>query len=582
MALQDLMELSLSKGGKKMGLSEERIRGSLPVIRQYVAFWREYPDMFVEFLCGESNPENFHLFFYQRLFLRAVMRHRYAYATFPRAYSKSFLSVLILMLRCVLFPGAHLFVTTGGKEQAAGIAREKAEELCKLIPGLKNEIDWTRGASKASKNMVEYLFKNGSKLDIMAAQQSSRGKRATGGLVEECILVDQTLLNEVIIPTMNVDRRLADGSRHEEEVINKSQIYVTTAGWKNSFAYEKLIQTLIQQITDPGQAIVLGGTWRVPVMEKLLRKSFIEELKLDGTYNDSSFAREYESEWSGDAENAFFSAEKFDKHRVLLQPEYEWSGRSSKNAYYVLGVDVGRLNCTTEVCVFKVTPQVQGASLKTLVNIYTYDAEDFEIQSINIKKLFYKYKCRIAAIDANGLGAGLIDFMTKAQLDPETGEELPPFGVEGGTADDAVEPYKKIKGPGVEDNAIFLIKANAPINTEAHAYVQTQLASGKIKFLIDEGQAKVKLMSTKMGQQMDNDKRAEYLKPFTLTTILREQMLNLVEENEGVNIILKQSSKSIKKDKFSAFEYGLYYIKLDEDKRKKRKKRNIADMMFYT
>ena len=582
MALQDLMELSLSKGGKKMGLSEERIRESLPIIRQYIAYWREYPDMFVEFLCGPTNPENFHLFFYQRLFLRAVMRHRYAYATFPRAYSKSFLSVLILMLRCVLYPGAHLFVTTGGKEQAAGIAREKAEELCKLIPGLKNEIDWSRGASKASKNMVEYIFKNGSKLDIMAAQQSSRGKRATGGLVEECILVDQTLLNEVIIPTMNVDRRLADGSRHEEEVINKSQIYVTTAGWKNSFAYEKLIQTLIQQITDPGQAIVLGGTWRVPVMEKLLRKSFIEELKLDGTYNDSSFAREYESEWSGDAENAFFSAEKFDKHRVLLQPEYEYSGRSNKNAYYILGVDVGRYGCTTEVCIFKVTPQVQGASLKTLVNIYTYDAEDFEVQAINIKKLFYKYKARIAAIDANGLGAGLIDFMTKAQVDPETGDELPPFGVEGGTSEDAVEPYKKIKGPGVEDNAIYLIKANAPINTEAHAYVQTQLASGKIKFLIDEGQAKVKLMSTKMGQQMDNDKRADYLKPFTLTTILREQMLNLVEENEGVNIILKQASKSIKKDKFSAFEYGLYYIKQDEDKKKKRKKRNIADMMFYT
>ena len=35
---------------------------------------------------------------------------------------------------------------------------------------------------------------------------------------------------------MNVDRRLADGTRHEEETVNKSQIYVTTAGWKNSFA----------------------------------------------------------------------------------------------------------------------------------------------------------------------------------------------------------------------------------------------------------------------------------------------------------------------------------------------------------
>ena len=38
-------------------------------------------------------------------------------------------------------------------------------------------------------------------------------------------------------------------------------------------------------------------------------------------------------------------------------------------------------------------------------------------------------------------------------------------------------------------------------------------------------------------------------------------MLNLVESNEGVNIILKQASRGIKKDKFSAFIYGLYYIK---------------------
>lgn len=583
MALSDLLELSKNKNiSKKVGISEERIREQIPIIREYISFWREYPDIFVEFLCGESNPENFNLFFYQRVFLRAVMRHRYAYATFPRAYSKSFLSVLILMLRCVLFPNSHLFVTTGGKEQAAGIAKEKAEELCKLIPGLKNEIDWTRGQTKTSKNMVEYKFKNGSRLDIIAAQQSSRGKRSTGGLMEECILIDQTLLNEVIIPTMNVDRRLPDGSRHEEEVINKSQIYVTTAGWKNSFAYEKLIQILIQQIIEPKEAVVLGGTWRVPVMEKLLKKSFIEELKLDGTYNDSSFAREYESEWSGDAENAFFSAEKIDKHRVLLQPEYEFSGRSNKNAFYILAVDVGRLKCTTEVCIFKVTPQVQGSSLKTLVNLYSYEAEDFEQQAINIKKLYYKYKAKTAVIDANGLGVGLVDFMTKAQIDPETGEELRAFGVGGGTSEDIVEQYKKIRGENIENDAMYLIKATAPINTEAHSYVQTQLFSGKIKFLIDESQAKVKLMSTKKGQQMTSEERGEYLLPFTLTTILREQMLNLVEENEGVNIILKQSNRSIPKDKFSAFEYGLFYIKQDEDRRKKRKKSGISKMMFFT
>lgn len=575
MALSDLMELSLSKG-KKIGLSEERIKEQIPALRQYVSFWREYPDIFVDFLCGE-NPEHFQLYFYQRVFLRAVMRHRYAYATFPRAYSKSFLSVLILMIRCILYPGSHLFVTTGGKEQAAGIAKEKVEELCKLIPGIKNEIDWTRGVSKSSKDNVEYIFKNKSKLDIMAARQSSRGKRATGGLVEECILVDQTMLNEVIIPTMNVNRRLPDGTRHEEEVVNKSQIFVTTAGWKNTFAYEKLLQTLIQQIIEPDEAIVLGGTWRVPVMEKLLQKSFIEELKLDGTYNDASFAREYESEWSGDAENAFFSSEKIDKYRVLLQPEYEFSGRSSKSAYYILGIDVGRKGCTTEVCVIKVTPQPQGSSLKSLVNIYSFDEEHFEQQAINIKKLYYKYRARAIAIDANGLGIGLIDYMVKGQEDVD-GTYFPPFGVDN----DEEGFYKKFRTDDMEKDALFLIKANAPINTEAHTYVQTQLFSGKIKLLIDEQAAKNKLMGTKAGQTMDPNKRAEYLKPFVHTSILREQMLNLVEENEGVNIILKQSTKSVKKDKFSAFEYGLYYIKQEEERKRKRRHGNIAQMMFFT
>lgn len=579
MALADLLKLSTLQT-KKKGISEERLKAQIPVFRKYIAYWREYPDMFVEFLCGGPNApaDTLHLYFYQRVFLRVVMRHRQAYATFPRAYSKSFLSVLVLLLRCVLFPNSHLFVTTGGKEQAAGILKEKVDELCKLIPGMRNEIDWSRGKTKSGKDNIEIIFKNGSKLDIMAARQSSRGKRATGGLMEECILIDQTLLNEVIIPTMNVDRRLPDGTRHKEETVNKSQIYVTTAGWKSSFAYEKLIELVIKMVIEPDEAFVLGGTWRVPVLEGLLQRTFVNDLKTSGTYNDASFAREYESEWSGDAENAYFSVERFDKYRVLLQPEYEYSGRSNKSAYYVIGVDVGRKGCTTEAVVIKVTPQAQGTSLKSVVNIYTYDEEHFETQAINLKKLYYKYKARKLVIDGNGLGIGLLDYMVKGQVDPETGDFLPDFGVEN----DEDKFYKKYKTENTETDAIYVIKANMPINTEAHSYVQTQLSSGKIKFLIDESQAKVKLLGTKIGQTMDPEKRNDYLKPFVETTILREQMLNLIEDNEGVNIILKMANRSVGKDKFSAFEYALYYIKQEEDSRKKKRGRKISDFMFFS
>lgn len=488
---------------------------------------------------------------------------------------------MVLMLRCVLYPNSHLFVTTGGKEQAASITVAKIEEICRLIPALQNEIDWSRGVSKKSKDNVNYVFKNGSVIDILAARETSRGQRRTGGLMEECVLIDQTALNEIIIPTTNVNRLLPDGTRNSEEVVNKSQIYITTAGWKNSFAYERLIELLIQSLIDPNEVMIMGGTYETPVKEGLLDEDFVEQLKLQGTFSEDSFDREYRSKWCGDAQNAFYSSEKFDKHRVLSQPEHEYSGRSSKSAYYVIGVDVGRYNCTTEACIFKVTPQIQGAAIKSLVNIFTYEAEHFEEQAIHIKKLYYKYHAKCLAVDANGLGAGFVDFMVKAQVDPDTNDILPPFGVCGGTSEEAVNPYKKIRGGDVEEDAMYLIKANAPINTEAYSYAQTQMSSGKVKFLKDETQAKLKLLDTKVGQNMTVDQRNEYLRPFILTTILREQMLNLVEENEGVNIILKQASKSIKKDKFSAFIYGLYYIKQEEDRKTRKKKRNISDFLFF-
>ena len=79
---------------------------------------------------------------------------------------------------------------------------------------------------------------------------------------------------------------------------------------------------------------------------------------------------------------------------------------------------------------------------------------------------------------------------------------------------------------------------------------------------------------------MTPEKRADYLRPFTLTSILKEEIMNLKEENEGTNIILKQDNKRIGKDKFSSLEYALYYIRELEESKKKKKKFRISDYMF--
>lgn len=193
----DLLLADDTKQLQKVEITPDRIKAQLGEITKAASFWREYPDKFIDFMKGPNSK--FNLFFYQRVFLRSVMRNRYAYATFPRAYSKSFLSIMALLTRCILYPGAKLFITSGGKEQAANIAREKIDEILDLIPGFKREIDWKQ-TNLNGKDYVRVVFKNGSKLDIVAASQRTRGGRRHGGLIEEAILVDGVLLNEVILP----------------------------------------------------------------------------------------------------------------------------------------------------------------------------------------------------------------------------------------------------------------------------------------------------------------------------------------------------------------------------------------------
>lgn len=580
MGLSDLLKTA-NKHGHEEEISKEKILEHLDEYRELIAFWRVYPDKLIDYYCS-LNPDNtFHFFFYQRLFLRAIFRHKYVYATFVRAWSKSFMSVMALMLKAILYPGAKLFTVAGGKEQSAGILSSKVDEICRLIPAIEKEIIWdtrgTRATTRQTKDSVVYTFKNGSMLENVAASEKTRGRRFQSGLMEECVGIDQDILNEVIIPTMNVNRMI-NGVADENEKLNKSQVFITTAGYKNTFSYDKLIQFLCMMVARPQDAIVLGGSWRTPVIEGLLDKNFVKELKMDGTFNEASFEREYESKWTGDVESAFFSTAKFDKHRVINVAEKQYSNKTSKDGYYLMGVDVGRLGCTTEVCIIKVTPAASGVSSKRLVNIYTFDEEHFGLQAIKLKRLFNLYKCKIAVIDGNGLGAGLVDFLTMDNYDPDTGETLWNWGVEN----DEDRKYKNMETENTIHNAMYVMKANQVLNSEMYAYCQSQMSAGKLLFLIDENIAKNKLLAQAQGQKMSQNKRAEYLMPYTQTSILRDQMANLVQENEGANIILKQSSKKIKKDKFSAFIYGLYWCKLEEDKRGKRKSRDLSKFMFFS
>ena len=95
---------------------------------------------------------------------------------------------------------------------------------------------------------------------------------------------------------------------------------------------------------------------------------------------------------------------KFDKHRIINLAKNGYDKGQNKDTFYVMGVDVGRLNCPTEIVIIESSPaRTTGVNDKKIVNIYTLSESHFEYQSIKIKQIFNAFGCEAIVLDCNGL-----------------------------------------------------------------------------------------------------------------------------------------------------------------------------------
>lgn len=556
-------------------VSKAEILENLEEYRKAISFYRRFPDRLLDMYIEASGEGcSFRLFDYQRIFLRALARNKEVYLTFSRGTSKSFTTYLWCIIECILYPNSKVGVSASTKGQAGAILESKISEILNLLPILNFEI---RKIEKVKDSYVIH-FKNGSFMQNIAPKQSSRGLRFTTIILEELIEADPDIVQEVILPTLAIQRRAANGEFDRSEIVTQQKIVVTTAGYKDSYAYMTLIRTLLRQLTEPDKAMTLGGSYRIPIIEGLQNMDFIRQQKMSGEFNPTSFGREYLSRWSTGSENAYFQAEIFDRYRAIQEPEFEASEKLPQGAGYVMSIDVGRYSDQSEIVMWKYIPQKGTTSTKYLVNIWTLEKMHFGEQAIEIKLIYEKFHPEAVVIDGNGLGAGLIDELIKSQVDVRTNQYLRPWGI----MNDDKGYYNQFKTVDMIPNLLYVIKATAPFNTENYSNLQTQLTTGKLRFLVDERQAKLKVDASraKKFKDMTSEEKTDYIIPFMQTSILKDQMINLEEKHEGVNIILDRTNKNIKKDKVSAMSYGLYYIKVEIDDRAMARKSITLDQMM--
>lgn len=174
---------------KGVVLNEDYLKEHFDEIGEMFSIFTAYPDIYLDLI--KPQDSNFELFFYQRITLRAVMRYKDIFITAPRAFSKSFITILGLILQCIFIPGTKRFICAPNKNQSAQIAKEKIVEIYDHWPLLRKEViggEISDTPGNFGKDYVTLKFRNGSQFDVVGALDSQRGGRRHGQILKILLL----------------------------------------------------------------------------------------------------------------------------------------------------------------------------------------------------------------------------------------------------------------------------------------------------------------------------------------------------------------------------------------------------------
>ena len=118
------------------------------------------------------------------------------------AGGKTWGEVISMIILAILYPGITMALTAQTKANAAELLKDKYDEIMRQYPLLKNEILKVR----QSKDDFELTFVNGSRIDVLANAQSSKGQRRNKIQIEESALIDNYTFEDALKPIVEIGR----------------------------------------------------------------------------------------------------------------------------------------------------------------------------------------------------------------------------------------------------------------------------------------------------------------------------------------------------------------------------------------
>ena len=542
-------------------------------------YYRNNPHRYVIDVLGLS------LKWFQQILLWCMMHYNFVMYLAARGQGKTYLTALFCCVRCILFPGTKIVVSSGTLKQANEVLLKIQDDFMKQSSILRSEIE----KCNIGQNDASIYFKNGSWIKTRTSSENSRSARANCIVVDEFRMVDETVINTVLRKFLTSPRQPKYLRKPEYAHLQErnKEIYMSSAYFKSSWAYRKAQSYTINFFDDTKRYFICGLPYQVSIREGLLSREQLQDEMSEADYNELVQQMEMECLWFGDTDGSLFKFDELTSRRRLRKALPPLSFCNDKitipklttTGKRILSIDVALMQSTkkkkNDASAIFINDLIQvndTAYQSNFVYGETFEGLKTDELGMIVMKYFYEYQCTDLVLDTNGIGLGVYDFITKDQISQENGKRYKAMTC---INDKDMAERCKVRDA---NKVVWSVKANANFNNEICVLLRNGIQNGKINFLIPEQDADTSLKEIYKGYyKMSPTEQAKLKMSYIQTTFAVYELIKLDHEVKNGNIKVKEV-EGMRKDRYSSIAYS-YWCACQLELKLKPKTQNTQNLV---
>lgn len=393
---------------------KEKSERMMEGVAYWASFYRKNPQRFAkEYL-------NINLKLFQKILIYVMMLCTNVVLAAARGIGKTWICALYCVIRCILYPGTKIIIASGFKSQSIEIIQKIKDDFMKNYDWGSANLSMEIESISDSINKAECIFKNGSFIRVVTANDSARHNRANVIFIDEYRMVDKSIVDTVIKKFLTAPRQPGYLNKPEYSHLAERnvQIYASSAWYSSHWSFERFKSYFANMLDDTKAYFCVDLPYQLSIKENLLSREQVEDDMSEADFDPISWHMEMEGFWQGSngdeffnyedisarrkIKKAFFPLEIYKNHHIAI-PELMLRERR------ILSVDVALMsskknnNDASALWINSAVPTENKDLITNFVYGESHEGLTTDELGLIVMRTFYQYKCTDLVLDTNGI-----------------------------------------------------------------------------------------------------------------------------------------------------------------------------------